>query len=78
MFQARGKRIEDRASQITLIISLGQEAPIKGKEHWDPKFAWLFSLTCVHKGRQGLEPLRTAVVQVVPLPIVEIIYQILP
>ena len=32
-----GERIEDRGSQITF-SALGQEAPVKEKEHWDPKF----------------------------------------
>ncbi|RZM36760.1 MAG: HAD family hydrolase, partial [Sphingomonas sp.] len=35
--QTWGERIEDRGSQITF-SALGQEAPIKEKEHWDPKF----------------------------------------
>ena len=32
-----GERIEDRGSQITF-SALGQQAPVKEKEHWDPKF----------------------------------------
>ncbi|MCP3735219.1 HAD-IIB family hydrolase [Sphingomonas sp. RP10(2022)] len=35
--QTWGERIEDRGSQITF-SALGQEAPVKEKEHWDPKF----------------------------------------
>lgn len=36
--QTWGERIEDRGSQITF-SALGQQAPIKEKEHWDPDFA---------------------------------------
>ncbi|MBB4086035.1 HAD-IIB family hydrolase [Sphingomonas carotinifaciens] len=35
--QTWGERIEDRGSQITF-SALGQQAPVKEKEHWDPKF----------------------------------------
>ena len=35
--QTWGERIEDRGSQITF-SALGQQAPVKDKEHWDPKF----------------------------------------
>ncbi|KAI5249957.1 hypothetical protein E4T43_00526 [Aureobasidium subglaciale] len=36
--QTWGERIEDRGSQITF-SALGQQAPVKEKEHWDPDFA---------------------------------------
>lgn len=36
--QTWGERIEDRGSQITF-SALGQQAPLKDKEHWDPDFA---------------------------------------
>ncbi|TVV75121.1 HAD-IIB family hydrolase [Sphingomonas solaris] len=36
--QSWGERIEDRGSQITF-SALGQQAPLKEKEHWDPDFA---------------------------------------
>lgn len=36
--QTRGQRIEDRGSQVTF-SALGQQAPVKEKEHWDPDFA---------------------------------------
>ena len=36
--QSWGDRIEDRGSQITF-SALGQQAPLKEKEHWDPDFA---------------------------------------
>ena len=36
--QTWGRRIEDRGSQITF-SALGQEAPIRAKEVWDPDFA---------------------------------------
>ena len=36
--QSWGERIEDRGSQITF-SALGQEAPIKAKEKWDPDHA---------------------------------------
>ncbi|THZ89810.1 hypothetical protein D6C82_10585, partial [Aureobasidium pullulans] len=32
------ERIEDRGSQITF-SALGQQAPVREKEHWDPDFA---------------------------------------
>jgi phosphomannomutase len=35
--QTWGERIEDRGSQITF-SALGQQAPVKEKEHWDPRF----------------------------------------
>jgi phosphomannomutase len=35
--QTWGPRIEDRGSQITF-SALGQQAPVKEKEHWDPDF----------------------------------------
>jgi phosphomannomutase len=35
--QTWGERIEDRGSQITF-SALGQQAPVKEKEHWDPQF----------------------------------------
>ncbi|CAD0049443.1 unnamed protein product [Aureobasidium pullulans] len=36
--QTWGERIEDRGSQITF-SALGQQAPVREKEHWDPDFA---------------------------------------
>ncbi|CAD0031671.1 unnamed protein product [Aureobasidium pullulans] len=36
--QTWGDRIEDRGSQITF-SALGQQAPVREKEHWDPDFA---------------------------------------
>ncbi|THY73447.1 hypothetical protein D6C93_10454 [Aureobasidium pullulans] len=36
--QTWGQRIEDRGSQITF-SALGQQAPVREKEHWDPDLA---------------------------------------
>ncbi|THW82039.1 hypothetical protein D6D15_10407, partial [Aureobasidium pullulans] len=36
--QTWGERIEDRGAQVTF-SALGQQAPVREKEHWDPDFA---------------------------------------
>ena len=45
-----GEAIEDRGSQITLSV-LGQEAPLRAKQDWDPDFAKRKKITAI------LEPL---------------------